>query len=175
MFEKITGIKCPPLDFYIVIAILLHIVIFYMFFSGKIESFDTEMISYCDSNPTDPECIELNEVLDYCIEYPDDADCVDFEVDLFTSINTDLNNADMNNADMNNAYMNNDGMNNASYNKFSSTPIILSTLIFSITYLITYGIFLKLFCKNKMIKSAWFLLLAPVISVIASSLIMYSN
>jgi len=170
MFEKITGVKCPPLDFYIIVAIIIHIVIFYMFFSGKMEGFDVEMIEYCDSNPDDPECVELNEVLDYCIEYPDDPDCVDFEVDLFTSMNNAGMNTGLNNVGMNNVGMNNVGMNNVGGP--SMMPMILSTLIFSVTYFITYGIFLKLFCKNKMVKSAWFLLLAPVISVIASTSIM---
>ena len=188
MFEKITGVKCPPLDFYIVIAILIHIVMFYMFYAGTKEGFDVEMINYCDSNPDDPECVELNQILDYCIEYPDDPDCVDFEVDLFTSMNNagmnnmDMNNMDMNNMDMNNAGMNNMGMNNMGMNNMgmnmvgsSMKSLILTSIIFSITYFITYGIFLKLFCKNKMVKSAWFLLLAPVISMIASYLVMMNN
>ena len=174
MFEKITGVRCPPLDFYIVIAILIHIVMFYMFYAGKIEGFDVEMIDYCDSNPEDPECVELNQILDYCIEYPDDPDCVDFEVDLFTSMNNaGMNNAGMNNMDMNNMGMNNMGMNNMAGPSMKS--LILTTIIFSITYFITYGIFLKLFCKNKMVKSAWFLLFAPVISMITSYFMMINN
>ena len=183
MFEKITGVKCPPLDFYIVVAILIHIVIFYVFFKSKMEGFNVEMIEYCDSNPTDSECVELNQILDYCIEFPDDPDCVDFEVDLFSSMNNanmniGMNNVNMNNANMNNMYMNNMGMNNMGMNNSSGLtsglPIkmLITTLIFTFVYLTTYGIFLKLFCKNKMVKSAWFLLLAPIISMISSYLVM---
>ena len=188
MFEKITGVKCPPLDFYIVVAILIHIAIFYMFFKSKMEGFNVEMIDYCDSNPTDPECVELNQILDYCIEFPDDPDCVDFEIDLFSSMenagmnvemnNANMNNTNMNNANMNNMYMNNMNMNNMGMNNSSGLTsglpikILITTLIFTFAYLTTYGIFLKLFCKNKMVKSAWFLLLAPIISMISSYLVM---
>tara|TARA_Y100001958_G_scaffold160033_1_gene165415 strand:+ start:1668 stop:2255 length:588 start_codon:yes stop_codon:yes gene_type:complete len=189
MFEKLLGIKCAPLDYFFVIAILIHIIIFYAFYSGVVglEGFEpSDDLDFCDLEPNDPLCNDIEfdpcdldpddplcngdksgeedpctidpddplcngdksgekveeiivEVLDYCEENPDDPDCLDVEKGIEEIETSNLS-----------------GMN----------KLMVSVLIFTFIYLFSYGIFIKLLCKNRMIKSAWFILLAPFISII---------
>ena len=125
MFQKLTGIKCPPLDYYISSAILIHIIILIVWYSSS----GTEHFEPGDS------------MEDYCYEYPDDPECYE---DISSGMDPNM-----------------------------ITPIggMFSVLLFVFIYMFTQGIYLKLLCKNNMNNSAWFIVLAPLISFVVICLI----
>ena len=146
MFDKITGVKCGALDYYILSAIFIHVIILLLWLTSRkvnpslMEPFEPENDipeEYLDEEYLDE---EYDDYLDYSEDYPMVVD-EDYDMGMYGLTS---------------------GMLKTS---------VLSIILFIFVYMFTQGIYLKLLCKNNMKNSAWFIVLSPLISCLVLCII----